>query len=240
MPWLDAWKAIRPNNVSPYVFVGQWMGEAMTASMVRLRWRDLRLMLGIHGLWNYNLRRTLASCLSNELQIDDVTIRAILNHADGSALGHYCFKSFDSLTKPIQRYADWLCALQDSTGMSREPASLRAVPKEHQTPPRHALAYIPPPVSAPARQSAMRPLSGRERQILALIVDGRSYQEIADTLTLSIPTVGCYRGRLLDRLQLTTTGELIAYAREHALTTMPMLVIKRGRVGADRQQVTRS
>jgi DNA-binding CsgD family transcriptional regulator len=86
----------------------------------------------------------------------------------------------------------------------------------------------------------MRPLSGRERQILALIADGRSYQEIADALRLTIPTVGCYRGRLLDRLQLTTTGELIAYAREHALTTMPMLVIKRGRVRADRPQVTQN
>ena len=41
-------------------------------------------------------------------EADDVAIRAILNHADGSALSHYCFKSFDSLTGPIQAYADWV------------------------------------------------------------------------------------------------------------------------------------
>ena len=238
MPWLAAWKAIRPNNVSPYLFPGQWMGEAITSDLVRLRWHELRLILGISGLWNYDLRRTLASYLSNDLQVDDVTIRAILNHSDGSALGHYCFKSFDSLTGPIQRYADWLCALQGSTGLSREPASPSAVPPARPAPSRPAPVYTPPPVREPARQSAMRPLTGRERQILALIAEGRSYQEIADTLTLSIPTVGCYRGRLLDRLQLTTTGELIAYARAHALTTLPMLVIKRGRVRADRTPVT--
>ena len=238
MPWIAAWKAIKPNNMSPYIFVGQWMGEPLSAAVVRLRWHDLRLILGITGLWNYDLRRTLASSLSNELHYDDVTIRATLNHHDGSALGHYCFKSFDSLTGPIQRYAEWLYALQDSTVMSREPVPPSSVPKEYHAPPIPSLSSTSPTIREPARQSAMRPLTGRERQILALIAEGPSYEEIADTLTLSIHTVGSYRGRLLDRLQLTTTGELIAYARKHELTTLPMLVIKRDRLRVDRTQVT--
>lgn len=238
MPWLAAWKAIRPNNVSPYLFGGQRMGEAMTATMVTLRWHDLRLILGIHGLWNYDLRRTLATSMSNELGYDDATIRAILNHSDGSALGHYCFKSFDSLTDPIQRYADWLCALKESRVSVSEPAPLAPTRTEPiQAAPVPTPSSTPPPVREPARHQTMRPLTGRERQILALIAAGRSYQEMADTLKLSIPTVSCYRGRLLDRLQLTTTGELIAYARDHALTSMPMVVIKRGRIGFDRTRV---
>ncbi len=222
--------------MSPYLFGGQGIGTPITPDIVRLRWHELRLILGIHGLWNYDLRRTLASYLSNDLKVDDVTIRAILNHSDGSALGHYCFKSFDSLTDPIQRYADWLGALRDSTVMSPEPASPRPVQSEEQAPVLSGLSPMPPPVREPARHTVMRPLTGRERQILALIAAGRSYQEMADALKLSIPTVGSYRGRLLDRLQLTTTGELIAYAREHALTSMPMVVIKRGRIGFDRTQ----
>ena len=109
MPWLAAWRAIRPASSNPSLFPGQGYQRSITAAAVRLRWRDLRLILGITGLWNYDLRRTLASCLSNELHVDDdVTIGAILNHADGSALSHYCFKSFDSLTGPIQAYADWV------------------------------------------------------------------------------------------------------------------------------------
>lgn len=124
MPWIADWKAIRPTRPNPYLFPGQDVGQPITADWVGQRWHDLRLMLGIHGLWNYDLRRTLACHMSNELQYDDGTIRAILNHSDGSALGHYRFKSFDSLTKPIQEYADWLWGLrQESKGGSHEPVS---------------------------------------------------------------------------------------------------------------------
>src|SRR6185503_5810288 len=110
---------------------------------------------------------------SNDLKVDDVTIRAILNHSDVSALGHYCFKSFDSLADPIQRYADWLWGVHDSTAMSRKPVSIRpAAPRVVQPAPRHAPhapviappAYTPQPMHMPIRQSGMRPLMGRERQ----------------------------------------------------------------------------
>ena len=35
---------------------------------------------------------------------------------------------------------------------------------------------------------------------------------------------------------LVPTGELIAYARQYELTTLPMLVIKRGRLRVERPQ----
>jgi DNA-binding CsgD family transcriptional regulator len=98
--------------------------------------------------------------------------------------------------------------------------------------------FTPPPVREPAPHYATRLLTEREQQFLTLIAEGRSYQEIANALKLSIHTVGCYRGRLLDRLQLSTTGELIAYAREHRRTSRPMVVIKRGRIRADRTPIT--
>lgn len=112
MTWIAAWKAIRlekrADDPSPYLFVGQWPGLPLSDDGSRLRWSIIRTRLNIHGLWTYDLRRTLAYCLSNELHYDDHTIRAILNHYDGTALGRYSFKSFDSLIKPIQHYADWL------------------------------------------------------------------------------------------------------------------------------------
>ncbi len=59
------------------------------------------------------------------MHYDDKTVRTILNHFDGTALGHYLFVSFDALTKPIQEYADWLCAVKDdpkaNTGRSEAP-----------------------------------------------------------------------------------------------------------------------
>jgi integrase len=114
MEWLAAWYAIRiTDRPNAYLFPSsQAIDKPISSELVRLRWSEMRTRLGIHGLWNYDIRRTLASSMSNELGYDDSTIRAILNHNDTSALGHYRFKSFDSLTKPIQAYADWLWSLK--------------------------------------------------------------------------------------------------------------------------------
>jgi DNA-binding NarL/FixJ family response regulator len=60
-------------------------------------------------------------------------------------------------------------------------------------------------------------LSEREREVLVLIAQGQSLKNIAQSLTLSVKTVSTYRGRLLDKLQLTTTAELIRHAVDHHL-----------------------
>jgi two-component system invasion response regulator UvrY len=61
------------------------------------------------------------------------------------------------------------------------------------------------------------PLSEREFEVLVLLAQGKSVKHIAQSLTLSIKTVSTYRARLLDKLQLTTTAELIRYALDHHL-----------------------
>jgi two-component system, NarL family, invasion response regulator UvrY len=60
-------------------------------------------------------------------------------------------------------------------------------------------------------------LSERELEVLILLAQGQSVKKIAQSLTLSIKTVSTYRARLLDKLQLTTTAELIRYALDHHL-----------------------
>lgn len=62
-----------------------------------------------------------------------------------------------------------------------------------------------------------RGLSDREYLVLTLLAGGKSITEIADRLALSIPTISTYRARLLEKLKLTTTAELIRYAIEHKL-----------------------
>lgn len=62
-------------------------------------------------------------------------------------------------------------------------------------------------------------LSDREMQVLRLLGQGRAVSIIADELALSVKTVSTYRGRLLEKLKLTTTADLIRYAIEHHLTT---------------------
>jgi two-component system, NarL family, invasion response regulator UvrY len=60
-------------------------------------------------------------------------------------------------------------------------------------------------------------LSDREYQVLGMLAAGRGIKEIAGTLSLSAPTVATYRARLLAKLALTTTADLVRYALEHRL-----------------------
>ena len=60
-------------------------------------------------------------------------------------------------------------------------------------------------------------LSERELEVLVLLAQGQSLKNIAQSLILSVKTVSTYRGRLQDKLQLTTTAELIRYALDHHL-----------------------
>ena len=62
-----------------------------------------------------------------------------------------------------------------------------------------------------------RGLSDREFEILRLIGAGRSVSEIAAELNLSPPTVGTYRSRVMNKLTLRNTAELIHYAITHNL-----------------------
>lgn len=60
-------------------------------------------------------------------------------------------------------------------------------------------------------------LSDRELEVLRLLGQGRSVKEIAGALDLSSKTVSTYRTRMLEKLGLKTTADLIRYAVEHAL-----------------------
>lgn len=60
-------------------------------------------------------------------------------------------------------------------------------------------------------------LSDREHEVLCLIAQGKAIGDIADKLSLSIKTVSTYRARILEKLRLTTTAEIIRYAIDHKL-----------------------
>jgi two-component system, NarL family, invasion response regulator UvrY len=61
-------------------------------------------------------------------------------------------------------------------------------------------------ISGPSR------LSRREYQVLYLFARGMRMTEIADHLSLSVKTVSTYRSRLLDKLNLTSSAQLMRYA----------------------------
>jgi two-component system, NarL family, invasion response regulator UvrY len=62
-------------------------------------------------------------------------------------------------------------------------------------------------------------LSDRELEIMCGIASGKSVQDIAEELSISIHTVHTYRSRIKEKLNLTTNVEMTRYAIEHSLIT---------------------
>jgi DNA-binding NarL/FixJ family response regulator len=60
-------------------------------------------------------------------------------------------------------------------------------------------------------------LSDREYQVLRMLGTGKTVSEIAVELALSVKTVSTYRARILEKMQLRTTAELMHYVIDHGL-----------------------
>jgi len=60
-------------------------------------------------------------------------------------------------------------------------------------------------------------LSDRELEVLRLIGTGKTVSQIADLLHLSVTTVSTYRAHILEKMQLTTTAELMNYALRNGI-----------------------
>lgn len=61
------------------------------------------------------------------------------------------------------------------------------------------------------------PLSAREKEILQLLAEGYSNNEIAEKLVISPSTVHTHRSNLMSKLGLNTRRELVEYARQRGL-----------------------
>ncbi|MGA2613516.1 MAG: response regulator transcription factor [Spirochaetia bacterium] len=72
-------------------------------------------------------------------------------------------------------------------------------------------------VSRKGARSPHEKLSDREFRVLCLLAGGKGVSEIASELFLSPATVGTYRSRVLSKLSLNNTAELVRYAVEHRL-----------------------
>jgi len=64
---------------------------------------------------------------------------------------------------------------------------------------------------------ALRVLTPREVEVLRLVAEGRTNQEIADQLTLSIKTVQTHRANVMEKLDLRDITHLVRFAIKHRL-----------------------
>lgn len=60
-------------------------------------------------------------------------------------------------------------------------------------------------------------LSDREFEVLRLIASGKTVGQIAEGLHLSVATISTYRARILEKMHMTTTAELMHYAFQNHL-----------------------
>jgi DNA-binding NarL/FixJ family response regulator len=84
--------------------------------------------------------------------------------------------------------------------------------------------YISPSLAtAPAEQLGDREgapreiLSDLELQVLRLLASGKRISDIAQDLSLSVKILSTYRTRILTKLNLESSADLIRYALEHGL-----------------------
>ncbi len=60
-------------------------------------------------------------------------------------------------------------------------------------------------------------LSNREYQVLNMIATGKTIKVIAEEMTLSVKTISTYRSRILLKMKLKNSAEIIHYAIKHGL-----------------------
>ena len=60
-------------------------------------------------------------------------------------------------------------------------------------------------------------LTGRQREVLQLLAEGRAIKEIADQIHVTARTVAFHKYSIMEQLGLKTNAELVQYAVEHGL-----------------------
>jgi LuxR family maltose regulon positive regulatory protein len=73
------------------------------------------------------------------------------------------------------------------------------------------------PASRPPAQPLLEPLSPRELEVLHLMAQGRSNQEISEQLFLALSTVKGHNRNIFGKLQVQRRTEAVARARELGL-----------------------
>ncbi|HYG55461.1 MAG TPA: response regulator transcription factor [Burkholderiales bacterium] len=70
------------------------------------------------------------------------------------------------------------------------------------------------------RDDPLARLSGREREVLQLLAEGRTGAQIAERLSLSQKTVETYRARLVEKLGIRDTAGLVRFAIQRGLVPL--------------------
>jgi len=68
--------------------------------------------------------------------------------------------------------------------------------------------------------SPLEALSPREREILQLVAEGKTSQEIGERLSISPKTVDTYRSRLMHKIGVEDVASLVKFAIQHGVISL--------------------
>lgn len=94
------------------------------------------------------------------------------------------------------------------------PGLAKALIRAYTTAP---LAPLPAPGNDEPLAAELRVLSPRELEVLKLVAEGHTNQEIADQLVLSIKTVQAHRANVMEKLGLENITQLVRFAIRYGL-----------------------
>jgi two-component system, NarL family, response regulator NreC len=75
-------------------------------------------------------------------------------------------------------------------------------------------------LEVPIEVSPLEQLSPREREILQLVAEGKTSQEIAERLSISPKTVDTYRSRLMRKIGVDDMAGLVKFAIQHGVISL--------------------
>ncbi|MHC4478143.1 MAG: response regulator [Planctomycetota bacterium] len=70
------------------------------------------------------------------------------------------------------------------------------------------------------KKDALAKLTGRQREVLQLLAEGRSAKEVARTLHISTRTVEFHKYRMMQELGIETSAELVRFAIKHGIISI--------------------
>jgi DNA-binding NarL/FixJ family response regulator len=82
---------------------------------------------------------------------------------------------------------------------------------------RKVTGDVPPEAFRSRKAGQQSPLTQREKEILQLIAEGKTHQEIANLLHLSVRTVDTHRNNILKKLDIHNAAGLVLYAVRNGL-----------------------
>jgi DNA-binding NarL/FixJ family response regulator len=98
------------------------------------------------------------------------------------------------------------------------PGLARALIRAYLTAPSTSVQAAPPSGSSSSTLArALSVLTPRELEVLKLVAEGHTNQEIADLLVLSIKTVQAHRANVMEKLGLSDITQLVRFALRHGL-----------------------